>query len=149
MNIHDSYSFNAGGSRAESPCEVGNSFLSFGDTSTVTFTGNNAKYLGGAIYVNNSRITFHGHSTVTFIKNHAGSGGAIEIYNFEFYEFFILFGENSTVTFTENSADVGGAVHSHNTAICFLWTLKCNISFYRHSTVNFRRNHAGGEELLK
>ena len=61
--------------------------MSCGDTSTVTFTGNSAKYSGGAIVAIDSSCIFHGHTRVTFSRNHAGlDGGAIGL--FVYYDNF-------------------------------------------------------------
>ena len=117
IRFHGSYSkqsINNSSSGAEAPCAVDDSVMSCGDTSTVTFTGNNAYNDGGSIDVSDSNITFYGHSNVTFRRNHAEwIGGAIHINSVNlFYNMSISFGENSTVTFTEYSVGYnGGAIH--------------------------------------
>ena len=66
FNSNSKRPFNNSGTRGEAPCAVDDSVMSCGNTSTVTFTGNNAEYEGGAISAGNYNITFLGHSVVTF-----------------------------------------------------------------------------------
>jgi len=148
INFHGNNSkrlINASGRRVKAPLEVDDFVMSFGDTLTVTFTGNSARYTGGAILSKDCRITFSGHSTVTFRRNHAVSkGGAIAFISNGING--ILFDENSTVLFTENSARYGGAVFVHigvYTQYNYLQTdSSSKITFHGHSNVKFSSNYA-------
>ena len=54
------------------------SIISFDGNTAVTYTGNKARYNGGAVQSNdNCSITFDGYSTVTFSGNEAPYGGAV------------------------------------------------------------------------
>ena len=118
--------------------------MSYGDTSTVTFTGNNAKYEGGAIFAFDCNIMFYGHSTVTFRRNRAGSeGGAIALRAGGIND--MSFGENSTVLFTENSAWRGGAVSAIIYARFLQTKSSPKITFHGHSNVTFSNNRAKRE----
>ena len=134
--------------------------MSFGENCTVTFTGNHAidDFHGGAVFAVKSHITFHGYSKVIFSNNHAGSGGAIMLWDNSVITFnensnitflgnnakhyagavfvrsksVMSFNETSTVSFTKNAGQYGGSV----------FTDQCNIIFNGYSTVTFSRNYA-------
>ena len=74
--------------------------MSCGDTSTVTFSGNNAKYNGGAINAINFSCIFYGHSRVTFSRNHTETLGGAILFEDYVIDNYLSFGDNSTVLFT-------------------------------------------------
>ena len=98
--------------------------ISFTKNNTVTFSGNSAETIGGAICASGysyspSDISFTKNSTVTFCGNLAETGGAITVMRGE-----IMFTENDVVTFSGNSSTAynsgGGAIYvSQQSSVCF------------------------------
>ena len=83
--------------------------VSFGENSTVTFTGNSVTSYGGAMYATTCKIAFHRHSTVTFSRNLAGDGGGAIRTIFS----QTIFTDNTVAMFNSNSATSegeGGAI---------------------------------------
>ena len=132
VDSNDRYKHHKGGGAIYS---TKSSLILFEDQSEVKFSDNKA-INGGALNARNTDIRFYGsYSKQPINKSSSGADGLCTVDNS-----VMSCGDTSTVTFTGNKAENDGGA---------ILAAKCNISFYRHSTVNFRRNHAGGEELLK
>ena len=111
-------------------CEA-SSHVTFDDNSSVIFNNNEARYIGGAIYVDSSYIRFQGISTIKFNNNTATlSGGAIATLQHS----CVTFTRHSVVMFYSNVASQDGAgVYS---------AFSSNCSFSENSCVTFHSNIA-------
>ena len=123
-----------------------NSVMSFGQNSTIIFTGNIASYVdsasysitsfldGGAIWSHNSSVSFDGHCTVTFNNNSATHhGGAI----YSEQNSSLLFCRNSVVKFNHNKAVNfgGGAINFRHTSYVLIYD-NASISFHNNTALN-------------